>query len=67
MGNKGGAKYDQDGKLLTVRKPSKDPAVRVPFTMPESQAALLHQYCKENGVVKSRLIARLVREFLEGH
>lgn len=62
---RGGAHYDEKGNLLTVRKPSTDPAVQMRASVPKSLAQSLNRHCQRNGVKQSKIIQRLIKEYLD--
>lgn len=62
----GGARYSKDGNLLTIRKPSKDPAVKFFVSVPTSLFKRLEEYAmQEYGNQRSRTIQSALYEFLE--
>lgn len=61
---KGGARYDKEGNLLTVRGPSLDPCRMISVSMPGSLCDKWKKHCKENGYKSSKIIQRLMKEEL---
>lgn len=65
MHKRGGARYDASGNLLTVRKPSTDPAKTLGVSMPSSLINSLKEHCKAHGIKRSKLVTRLIKVYLE--
>ena len=61
---RGGAHYDAEGNLLTVRKPSKDPAEQLRVSVPGSMARALEKHCQKYGLKKSKVLQAWINEKL---